>query len=104
MLDVFMLIFMHNIVDLVSEFHIDLCGLMVSLLVCADVGPRPPPRHRRRVVVVSPTVAPSESSHRWQQNMDGLVPYMEEVATGVSDAGWQHLSTNFIAAIHNLPL
>ena len=36
--------------------------------------------------------------------MDGLVPYMEEVATGVSDVGWQHLSTNFIAAIHNLPL
>ena len=29
---------------------------------------------------------------------------MEEVATGVSDVGWQHLSTNFIAVIHNLPL
>ena len=33
--------------------------------------------------------------------MDGLVPYMEEV--GVSDVGWQHLSTNFTATIHNLP-
>ena len=35
--------------------------------------------------------------------MDGLVSYMEEVATGVSDVGWQHLSTKFIVAIHNLP-
>ena len=36
--------------------------------------------------------------------MDGLVPYMEEVATGVSDVGWQRLCTNFIASIHNIPL
>ena len=35
--------------------------------------------------------------------MDGLVPYMEKVATRVLDVGWQHLSTNLIAAIHNLP-
>ena len=39
-----------------------------------------------------------------QWDMDGLVPYMEEVATGVSDVGWQHLNTNFIVAIYNLPL
>ena len=35
--------------------------------------------------------------------MDGLVSYMEELATGVLDVGWQHLSTNMIAAIHNIP-
>ena len=31
------------------------------------------------------------------------MPYMEQLATGVSDDGWQHLSTNVIVAIHNLP-
>ena len=35
--------------------------------------------------------------------MDGMVPYMEEVAIGVSDVGWQHLNTNFIFVVHNLP-
>ena len=45
MLDIFMFIFVHSIVELVSDFDIDVCGLMVSLLVCADVGPRPPPRN-----------------------------------------------------------
>ena len=68
MLDVFMLIFMHNIVEMVSDFHINVCGLLVSLLVCADVGPCPPPRHRRQVVTVPPAAvsmaAPSGSSHR----------------------------------------
>ena len=29
---------------------------------------------------------------------------MEELATRVSDDGWQHLSTNLIASIRNLPL
>ena len=66
MLDIFMFIFVHSIVELVSDFHIDVCGLMVSLLVCADVGPRPPPEHRRWVVTVPPTAAPSGSSHRRQ--------------------------------------
>ena len=45
MLDIFMFIFVHSIVELVSDFHIDVHGLMVSLLMCADVGPIPPPRH-----------------------------------------------------------
>ena len=35
--------------------------------------------------------------------MHGLVPYMEELATGVSDIGWKHLSINMIATIQNLP-
>ena len=64
MLDIFMFIFVHCIVELVSDFHIDVCGLMVSLLVCADVGPCPPPGHRRRVVTVPPTAAPSGSSRK----------------------------------------
>ena len=107
MLDVFMFIIVHSVVYMVSDFHIDVCGQMVSLLVCVDVGPCPPLGHQRRVVTVPPAAAavaaPSENSRRQQQDMDGLVPYMEEVATGVSDVGWQHLSTNFITAIHNLP-
>ena len=102
-LDVFMFIFMHSIVELVSDFHIDVHGLMVSLIVCADVGPLPPPGHRRRVVTVPPAAVPAGSSRRRQRDMDGLVPYLDAVATGVSDVGWKHLSTNFIAAIHNLP-
>ena len=35
--------------------------------------------------------------------MDGLVPYMEQLTTRVSDDGWQHLSTDIIATIQNLP-
>ena len=31
------------------------------------------------------------------------MPYVEEVSIGVSDVGLKHLSTKFIAAIHNLP-
>ena len=58
MLDVFMFIFMHSIVDLVSDFHIDVCGLMVSLLMCTDVGPFPPLGHQRQVVTVPPAAAP----------------------------------------------
>ena len=80
---------------------------MVSLVVCADVGPCPPPGNWRRVVTVPPAtasvVAPSGNPHRRQQDMDGLMPYMEEVATGVSDVGWKHLNTNFITAVHNIP-
>ena len=68
MLDVFMFIFVHSIVELVSDFHVDVCGLMVSLVVCVDVGPFPPPRHLRRVVTVPPVVAsavvPSENPRR----------------------------------------
>ena len=50
MLDIFMFIFVHSIVELVSDFHIDVHGMMVPFLVCADVGPRLPPRHWRKVV------------------------------------------------------
>ena len=91
MLDVFMFIVVHSIVELVSDFHVDVCGLMVSLVVCVDVGIFLPPGHRRQVVTVPPAtdsvVAPSGNSHRRQRDMDGLVPYIEEVATGVSDVG-----------------
>ena len=71
MLDIFMFIIVHNsIVELVSDFHIDVCGLMVSLFAYEDVGPLPPPGHRRRVVTVplvtASTVAPSGNSRRWQ--------------------------------------
>ena len=36
--------------------------------------------------------------------MDGVLPYLEQLATRVSDDGWQHLSSDMIAAIQNLPL
>ena len=64
MLDVFMFIFLHSIVELVSDFHIDVCGLMVSLLVCADVGPHPPLGHWRQVVTIPPAAASSENPRR----------------------------------------
>ena len=68
MLDVFMFIFMHSILDLVSGFNIDICGLMVSFLVCVDVSPNLPPGHWSRVVTVPPAtasaMAPSESSQK----------------------------------------
>ena len=54
MLNDFMFIFVHSIVELASDFHVDVCGLMVSLLMCVDVGPRPLLGHRRRVVTVPP--------------------------------------------------
>ena len=98
---------MHSIVELVGDFHVDVCGLMVSLVVCTDVGPFPPPRHWRQVVTVPPVaasvVAPFGNPHRRQRVMDWMVPYMEEVATEDSDVGWKHLNTKFIAAVHNLP-
>ena len=62
--DVFMFIFIHSVVELVGSLHIDLCGLMVSLFVYADVAPRPPPRHRRRVVTIAPVAVLAGSSHR----------------------------------------
>ena len=70
MLDVCMFIFVHSIVELVSDFHLDVCGLMVSLFVCADVGPRLPPGHWRRVVTAPPAeasaAAPSGNPRRRQ--------------------------------------
>ena len=32
-----------------------------------------------------------------------MLLYLERLATGVSDDGWQHLSSEMISAIHNLP-
>ena len=32
-----------------------------------------------------------------------MLLYLEQLATGVSDDGWKHLSSDMIAAIHNLP-
>ena len=87
MLDVFMFIFMNSIVELVSGFHIDICGLMLSLFVHVDVGSHSSPGHRRRVVTAPPAAVPSGSSRRWQRDMDRLVPYMEQLATGMPDVG-----------------
>ena len=64
MRDVFMFIFIHSVVELVGIFHIDLCGLMVSLFVYADVGPRPPLGHRRWVVTIATAAVPVGSSCR----------------------------------------
>ena len=80
-----------------------MCGLMVSLFVCADIGPRPPPGHRRRVVTIAPSEVPAGSSYKRWWDMDGVLPYLEWLSTGVSDDGWKHLSSEMIVAIHNLP-
>ena len=75
----------------------------MSLFVCTDIGPRPLPRHLRHVVTIAPAAVPAGSSRRQRQEMDGVLPYLEWLATGVSDDGWQHLSSEMISAIHNLP-
>ena len=62
MRDVFMFIFIHSVVELVGILHIDICGLMVSLFVCADVGPRLLPGHWRWVITIAPVVIPARSS------------------------------------------
>ena len=80
-----------------------MCGMMVSLFVCADIGPHPSLGHKRRVVTIAPTAVPAGSSRRIRREMDGVLPYLERLATGVSDDGWPHLIGEMIAAIHNLP-
>ena len=67
---------------------IDVCGLMVSLFVYVDIGPHPPPRNQRLVVTIAPAVVPAGSSCRRWQEMDGVFPYLEQIATGFSDDGW----------------
>ena len=47
MCDVFMFIFIYSVVELVGSLYIDICGLMVSLFVYANIGPRPSPEHWR---------------------------------------------------------
>ena len=32
-----------------------------------------------------------------------MLPYLERLDTGVLDDGWQHLSSEMISSIHNLP-
>ena len=66
---------------------IDVCGLMVSLFVYADIGPHPPLGNQRRVVTIAPAVVPAGSSHRKRWEMDGVLLYLEQLATGVSDDG-----------------
>ena len=82
---------------------IDEHGIMVSLFVYTDIGPRPLPGHQRRVVSIAPAAVPTGSSHRRRWEMDGVLLYLERLATGVSDDGWQHLSSDMIATIHILP-
>ena len=36
--------------------------------------------------------------------MDGLLPHLERLATGISNDGWQHLSSDMITSIHSFPL
>ena len=64
MRDVFMFIFIHSVVALVDTLYVDTCGLMVSLFVDADIGPHPPPGHRKRVVTIAPAVVPAGNPRR----------------------------------------
>ena len=66
---------------------IDVCGLMVSLFVYADIGPHLPPMHRRRVFTIAHVAVPTGSSHRRRREMDGVLSYLERLATRVSDDG-----------------
>ena len=67
---------------------IDICGLMVSLFVYADIGPRPLPGHQRRVVGVDPAAVPAGNPRRQRREMDGLLPHLERLVAGVSNDGW----------------
>ena len=60
----------------------------MSLFVYADIGPRPPPGHRRRVVTIAPVEVPTGNPHRRQQEMDGMLLHLEWLATRISDDGW----------------
>ena len=53
---------------------------------------------------MAPVVVPTGSSRRQQQKMDGVLSYLEQPANGVSNDGWQHLSSDMIITIHILPL
>ena len=66
MRDVFMFIFIHSVVELVDSLYVDTCGLMVSLFVYVDIGPRPSPGHRRWVVTIAPTAVPAGNPCRRQ--------------------------------------
>ena len=101
--DVFMFIFIHSVIELVGILYDDICGLLVSLFVYTNIGPRPSPRNQRWVVTIAPVAVPIGSSCRQWWEMDGVLPHLEWLATGVLDDGWQHLSSDMIAAIHNLP-
>ena len=76
----------------------------MSLFVYADIGPRPPPGHRRQVVTIAPTAVPAGNLPRRRREMDDLLPHLERLATGISDDGWQHLSRDLITSIHSFPL
>ena len=99
----FMFIFIHSVVDLVDSLYVDICGLMVSLFVYANISLLPPPSHQRRVVGIASVAIPAGNPHRRWREMDGLLPYLERLAAGVSDDGWQHLSNDVIASIHSFP-
>ena len=76
-----------QVVETLLQRIIDVCGLMVSLFVYVYIGPRPPPRHQRRVVAIShATVSTGSSCRKWWE-MDGVLPYLEQLATRASDDG-----------------
>ena len=59
-----MFIFRHSVVDLVGSLYTDICGMMVSLFVYADIGPLLPPGHRRWVITIAPVAVPTGSTRR----------------------------------------
>ena len=72
---------------------------MVSLFVYADIGAHPPPKYHRRVVAIAPVGNP----RRRRQEVDEFLPYLEWLADGISNDGWQHLNNDMIASIHIFP-
>ena len=53
---------------------------------------------------MNPAAVPAGNPHKRRQEMDGLLPHLEWLATGVSNDHWQHLRNDVIASIHSFPL
>ena len=52
---------------------------------------------------MNPAAVPAGNPHKRRQEMDGLLPHLEWLATRISDDGWGHMSSDLIASIHSFP-
>ena len=84
MSDVFVFIFIHNVVELIDDYTY---RLMVSLFVYADISPRPPSDYQRRVVAIVEVVVLAGNPRRQRWKLDTIMPHLERLAEGISDDG-----------------
>ena len=80
MCDVFVFIFIHSVVQLVDDY---MYRLMVSFFVYADVGPCPPPRYQRWVVVIAEVMVLVRNPHRQRREAETILPHLERFSKGI---------------------